>query len=208
MQIDPSTLDGPSAYRLMIACLVPRPIAWVSTLSDDGVPNLAPFSYFGGVSSSPPIVMVSVGRRRGGARKDTAVNLIARGEAVLHIPDATRAEAMVASSAEVPPEVDEFELTGLAREPGVKVAPWRIAGAPIALEAVLERHLEVGRGPSDVFLLEVVRFHLDDAILVDGLPDPARLRAVGRLGGSSYCLADRPFEIHRPGAAPRPTPSR
>lgn len=200
MQIDPSTLDARGAYRLMIACLVPRPIAWTSTLALDGTPNLAPFSYFGGVCSAPPIVMVSVGRRRSGARKDTAANLLASGEAVIHIPDRQHAAQMVASSAEVGPEVDEFELTGLAKVAAERVKPWRVSAAPIALEAVLERHLEVGAGPVDVFLLRVVLFHIADGLLLDGLPDASRLAAVGRLGGDLYTDTSAPFRVARPGA--------
>jgi flavin reductase (DIM6/NTAB) family NADH-FMN oxidoreductase RutF len=198
MRIDAATLDARGAYRLMIACLVPRPIAWTSTLATDGTPNLAPFSYFGGVCSQPPTVMVSVGRRRSGERKDTATNLLATREAVIHIPDRARAPQMVASSAEVGPEVDEFSLVGLTKVASERVKPWRVAEAPIALEAVLERHLEVGAGPVDVFLLRVVLFHLDDALLVDGLPDAGRLAAVGRLGGEFYCDTTLPFRVARP----------
>lgn len=175
MQVDTQGLAPGAAYRLMIACLVPRPIAWASTLSSRGEPNLAPFSYFGGVSSSPPLVMLSVGRRRDGSRKDTAANLLATREAVLHIPDRAHGPAMVATSAEVAPGVDEFALAGLARVPSAHVRPARIAGAPIAMEAVLERHLEVGDGPVDLFLLHILAFHVDDTLLLDGLPDLALL---------------------------------
>lgn len=198
MRIDATTLDARGAYRLMIACLVPRPVAWTSTLASDGTPNLAPFSYFGGVCSQPPTVMVSVGRRRSGTRKDTATNLLATREAVIHIPDRAHAQQMVASSAEVGPEVDEFSLVGLTKVASERVKPWRVAEAPIALEVVLERHLEVGAGPVDVFLLRVLLFHLDDALLVDGLPDAAKLLAVGRLGGELYCDTAAPFRVPRP----------
>ncbi|MFM8385780.1 MAG: flavin reductase family protein [Planctomycetia bacterium] len=201
MQVDTQGLAPGAAYRLMIACLVPRPIAWASTLSARGEPNLAPFSYFGGVSSQPPLVMLSVGRRRDGSRKDTAANLLATREAVLHIPDRAHAAAMVATSAEVAPGVDEFGLAGLARVPSAHVRPARVAGAPIAMEGVLERHMEVGDGPVDLFLLRLLCFHVDDALLVDGLPDPARLAALGRLGSDAYCDTAHPFSLPRP---PRP----
>ncbi|MCY3001334.1 MAG: flavin reductase family protein [Planctomycetota bacterium] len=199
MEIDVSTLAPGAAYRWMIACVVPRPIAWVSTLSVAGVPNLAPFSFFGGVTSDPPIVMVSVGRRRDGSRKDTATNLLATREAVVHVPDRERASAMVATSADVAPDVDEFELAGLATLAAVQVRPPRIADAPIAMECSLERHEELGRGPVDLFLLRILRFHVADALLVDGLPDAARLRAVGRLGREDYCDTSATFRIPRPG---------
>ncbi|MDJ0520468.1 MAG: flavin reductase family protein [Planctomycetota bacterium] len=197
MQIDPSTLTPKDAYLLMTACLVPRPIGWASTVSADGVPNLAPFSYFGGVSSSPMTVMLSVGRRRG-RPKDTGANLLATEEAVLHIATRSLADAMVATSAEAEPDVDEFALAGLTAVPSERVAPPRIAEAAIAMEAVLRHHMEVGAGPVDMFLLEVVRLHLEDDVLVDGRPDPARLAAVGRLGGTAYCDTSYPFHIARP----------
>jgi flavin reductase (DIM6/NTAB) family NADH-FMN oxidoreductase RutF len=198
MVIDPRTLSAAQAYRLMIACLVPRPIAWLSTLSAEGTPNLAPFSYFGGVSSHPPIVSVSIGRRRGGGHKDSAANLLATGEGVVHIVDRAHAVQMVATSADVGPEVDEFALAGIEKVESLEVEPWRIKTAPIAMEAIVERHLEVGHGPVDLFLLEVVCLHLDERVLVDGLPDPERLAAVGRLGGESYCQVTAPFRIPRP----------
>jgi flavin reductase (DIM6/NTAB) family NADH-FMN oxidoreductase RutF len=196
--VDPATLSRRDAYRWLIACLIPRPVAWVSTLSSAGIPNLAPFSFFGGVTSDPPTVMVSVGRRRGGVRKDTASNLLATGEAVIHVPDRPRAAAMVATSAEVAPDVDEFDLAGLDKQPALRVKPWCIAGVPLAFETVLERHLEIGAGPTDLFLLRVVLYHVADEALVDGLPDPSRLAAVGRLGGDLYCDTSSPFPIPRP----------
>jgi flavin reductase (DIM6/NTAB) family NADH-FMN oxidoreductase RutF len=197
MEIDPSTLPARDAYRWLTACLVPRPIAWVSTVDEGGRANLAPFSFFGGLTSDPPTVMVSVGRRRG-ARKDTGRNLVATREAVVHIAGRALAPRMVATSAEVGPEVDEFDLAGLTKVPARLVRPSRVAQAPIAMEARVTHHVEVGRGPVDVFLLELVRFHVDDALLVDGLPDPARLAAVGRLGGTGYCDTAAPFHLDRP----------
>lgn len=198
MDLDPAALAPREAYRLMIACVVPRPIGWTSTLAADGTPNLAPFSYFGGVTSNPLTVMLSVGRRRDGRRKDTAANLLATGEAVVHIPHRPLAEAMVATSAEAEPHVDELALAGLTPLASTKVAPPRVAEAAVALETVVRHHMEVGHAPVDLFLLEVVHLHLDDEFLEDGRPDPARLRAVGRLGGSSYCDTAAPFDVPRP----------
>jgi flavin reductase (DIM6/NTAB) family NADH-FMN oxidoreductase RutF len=201
MQVTPSSLPGVDAYRLLIACVVPRPIAWVSTVDAEGRANLAPFSFFAGVTSSPPTVMISVGRSRG-RRKDTAANLLATREAVVHIAPRRLAREMVATSAELPHGDDEFDFAKLAREPSVDVRPPRVAGAPIAMECVLDRHLEVGDGPSDVLLLRIVRYHLrDDVLDADGRPDPVRLDATGRLGGDNYCATTDVFAIPRP---PRP----
>lgn len=198
MQIDPKELSGTELYRLLIACVVPRPIAWVSTLDAQGRANLAPFSFFAGVTATPPTVMVSVGRSRG-RRKDTALNLLATGEAVVHVPPRRLAEKMVATSVEAPHGVDEFEIAALAKLPSVDVRPPRIADAPLAMESVLDRHLEVGDGPNDVFLLRIVRFHLaDDVADADRRPDPARLDATGRLGGDLYCTVRDIFPIARP----------
>ncbi len=197
MQIDPASLSPRDAYHLMIACVIPRPIAWTSTVDAEGRPNLAPFSFFGGVTSNPMTVMVSVGRR-GGAEKDTGANLKATGEAVVHICTRPLAEEMVATSAEAAPGVSEFALAGLQPAPSTKVKPPRVEGAAVAMEARVAHHLEVGEAPVDLFLLEVVHLHLDPALLVDGRPDPALLRAVGRLGGAGYCDTAAPFEVRRP----------
>jgi flavin reductase (DIM6/NTAB) family NADH-FMN oxidoreductase RutF len=197
VEIDPATLTPRDAYRVMTACLVPRPIAWVSTLDAAGRANLAPFSFFGGLTSDPPTVMVSVGRRKG-VRKDTARNLLATGEAVVHIPTRALAAAVVATSADVGSDVDEFDLARLTKTASACVRPWRVVGAPLAMEARVVAHHEVGRAVNDVFFLQVLRYHVDDAVVVDGLPDPARLDAVGRLGSAWYCATTDVFELERP----------
>lgn len=198
MDLPAASLSVVDAYRLLIACVVPRPIAWVSTLDAGGRANLAPFSFFAGITASPPTVLISVGRSRG-RRKDTAANLLATREAVVHIAPRRLAHAMVATSAEVPPDVDEFALAHLAKTPSTDVRPPRVADAPIAMETVLDRHMEVGDGPNDVFLLRILRFHLaDDVLDAGGRPDPVKLDATGRLGGDRYCASSDVFEIPRP----------
>lgn len=195
--VDPATLAPKDAYLMMVACVIPRPIAWASTVDAEGGVNLAPFSFFGGVTTKPMTVMVSVGRRAG-TPKDTGANLLATREAVIHIATRPLAEAMVATSAEAEPDVDEFELAGLTAIPSDVVAPPRVAEAAVAMETKLAHHMEVGDAPVDLFLLEIVRIHLADEMLVDGRPDPAKLSAVGRLGGSLYCDTAAPFEVTRP----------
>jgi flavin reductase (DIM6/NTAB) family NADH-FMN oxidoreductase RutF len=182
----------------MIRCVVPRPIGWASTVDPAGRVNLAPFSFFGGVCTDPMTVMLSVGRRRG-AQKDTAANLLATREAVIHIPTRALEAAMVATSAEVAADVDEFELAGLTAAPSVHVRPPRVLEAAIALEARLQHHREVGSAPVDMFLLEVVHLHLADAVLTDGKPDASKLEAIGRMGGQDYCDTSSPHAIERPG---------
>lgn len=197
MEFDPTTLTPSDAYGLMISCVIPRPIAWTSTVDPRGDVNLAPFSFFGGVTTDPMTVMVRIGRRRG-MRKDTARNLLDTGEAVVHIATRPWARQMVHSSIDAAPDEDEFELTGLTKAPSVEVRPPRIAEAAIALETSMQRHMEVGNGPVDVFLLEVVHLHVRDEFLVDGRPDPSKLAAVGRLGGAHYCDTAAPFSVERP----------
>lgn len=197
MKIDPADLDARGRYALLIGCVVPRPIAWLSTLSAGGAANLAPFSFFGGVTSDPPTVVVSIGRRRG-AHKDSARNMLETGEAVIHIPTRALAEKMVATSAEVAPEVDEFDLGGLTKLPSERVRPYRIEEAVIAMEARVERHLEIGNARTDTFFLEILLFHFAEGILEAGLPKPEAFAAVGRLGGAGYADTSAPFFIPRP----------
>lgn len=197
MQIDPNDLDRKNRYFLMTAAVVPRPIGWASTRSADGHVNLAPFSFFNACSTEPPIVMLSCSRRREGF-KDTARNLLETKEAVIHIPHRPLADAMVHTSANVGPEVDEMTLANLTPVDSVKVAVPRVKEAAIAMEAKLVSHHPLGDLPTDVFFLQIVHFHLDDAILTDGLPDAEKLGAVGRLGGIRYCDTTGVFEIPGP----------
>ncbi|MGB1110299.1 MAG: flavin reductase family protein [Gammaproteobacteria bacterium] len=199
MILDPNQLSASEAYATLIGAVVPRPIAWVSSVDGHGAANLAPYSFYGGVSSRPMTVMLSVGRRNG-REKDTGNNLKATGEAVIHVPNRALAELMVQSAAELPPEVDEFEHCGLVTLPSTKVAPPRIAGAPIAMEARVSHHMEVGEAPMDMFLLEVLLIHVDDAVINEqGRIDAQALAACGRLGGLGYTTTDSGFfELARP----------
>ena len=198
MRIDPSRLSPKDAYLTMISCVIPRPIAWVLTTSEDGVRNLAPFSFFGGVTTHPMTVMVSVGRRRSGARKDTAENLLQTSEGVVHIPTVAFQQEMVLTSRDDGPDADEAETAGLAVVSSETVAPPRLRDVPVAMEARVSKHMEMGHGPVDVFFLEVVCLHIANEAMRDGVVDPARLEALGRLGGAMYSDTKRPFSIARP----------
>ena len=198
MIFDPQTLTARQKYHLFTGTLMPRPIAWMGTFGATGVRNLAPFSFFGAVSSAPLIMMVSIGRRRG-QRKDTVVNLLHHQECVVHISDESAAQIMVATSAEVPPEVDEFASNGLESVAADLVNAPRLVNVAVAFECRVSRHLELGDGPNDVFFLEALRVHVADALLgADGLPDSRRWAAVGRLGRSEYCTTSNVFDIERP----------
>jgi flavin reductase (DIM6/NTAB) family NADH-FMN oxidoreductase RutF len=199
MIFDPSQLDARTNYQLLTAGVVPRPIAWLATYSANGVRNIAPFSFFGAVTSAPLTLMVSIGRRKR-HRKDSANNLIHHQQGVVHVPHEPLARAMVATSAEVSAEVDEFELCGLASVPADVVHAPRLREAAVAFECRVTRHLELGDGPNDVFFLEAVRVHVADHLIgSDGLPDAKRWAAVGRLGKNEYCTTSASFALERPG---------
>ena len=196
--VDLAALNRGERYQLLVSTVIPRPIGWVSTISRSGRHNLAPFSFFAPVAADPWTLMLSIGRRRG-AYKDTADNLLEQGEAVVHIPDRRLAERMVRSSVEAGVEVDEFDFAGLTKAPSEQVAPPRVAEAAVAMESRRISYLEIRQGAVDVFFLEVVRLHLDPRILDEhGRPEPGRLEAVGRLGGSGYCVAVPLFDLERP----------
>ncbi|MHC4223358.1 MAG: flavin reductase [Planctomycetota bacterium] len=185
MRIDPNDRNAVELYRLMISVIVPRPIAWVSTRGPDGALNAAPFSYFQALSSKPPTVMVSIGRKRGGESKDTLRNIEETGEFVVNIVSEESGERMVRTSEAYDYGVSEFEKVGLEAAPSEIVKPPRIAESAVSMECRLDRVLEVGT--SGVVLGQVVLFHLrDDVLGEDGNVDPARLRPLGRLGGSNY----------------------
>jgi flavin reductase (DIM6/NTAB) family NADH-FMN oxidoreductase RutF len=197
MQLDPQTMPQQSLYKLLIGCVVPRPIAWVSSLSETGVANVAPFSFFMGVCGDPPTIAFSSGLRQGG-KKDTVNNLEYSGDFVVNVVDDDLAEQMNLSSGEYPPEVDEFVLTGLTAAPSIKVQAPRVAEAPINLECRVAQIIPVGRGPHSLVLGEIVYFHVRDELYQDGRIDMHALRPVGRLAGNLYSHIHDIFEMKRP----------
>ena len=199
MELDPNVIGEAAAYKLLIGCVVPRPIAWVSTVDPAGVRNLAPFSFFMGVCGNPPTIAFSSGPREGG-RKDTVRNVEANGEFVVNVVDDAHAEAMNASSGEYPPEVDEFTVAGLRASPGVRVTAPRVATAPISLECRVAQIVRVGHGPHSVVFGEIVFIHVRDDLYepATGRIDVAALRPVGRLAGHMYSHTRDLFEMKRP----------
>jgi flavin reductase (DIM6/NTAB) family NADH-FMN oxidoreductase RutF len=185
MRIDPADLDSRDLYRLMISAIVPRPIAWVSTISPDGATNAAPFSYFQALSSSPPSLMISVGKRRDGSDKDTRANIEATGEFVVNVVSEESAEHMVRSSVAYEPGQSEFEEVGFEPAPSEVVKPPRIAESAVSMECRLDRVLEIGK--SGILIGTIQLFHVrDDVVGDDGNVDPHKLRPLGRLGGQNY----------------------
>ncbi len=187
MKIDPRDHDPRRLYMLMMSCVTPRPIAWVSTVSKEGIRNLAPFSYFSAVTSKPPLLSLAVARRRG-QRKDTAANASGSREFVINVVTERHVAAMVKTSGDYPPEVDEFEVAGLTAVPSALVTPPRVAEAPIALECRTREIFEVSPGIVDLIIGEVVMFHVADELPIDDdLSIPAAaLGPVARLGRADY----------------------
>ncbi|EOM74772.1 flavin reductase family protein [Rhodococcus rhodnii] len=178
----PADMRPSRVYRLVTASVVPRPIAWVSTRSVDGVLNVAPYSFFTVASSEPPILQfTSVGR------KDSHRNIAETGEFVINIGTESLVDEMNATSASLPPDVDEFAHVGLTPEPSDRIAVPRVAEAPIAFECTLERLLDVGN--CSLVFGEVVSVSVaSDVLADDGLPDFAALAPPSRLGRSEWGL--------------------
>lgn len=180
------------------ALVAPRPIGWISSLSATGLINLAPYSFFNMVSDGPPIVMFS-----SGGRKDSLVNAEETGEFVCNIVTETFAQAMNISSASVAPDVNEFDLAGLAMEASQVVRPPRVKGIPSALECKVTSiqrlaGIDGQPGPYTMVLGEVVGVHVDPAIIRDGRINSTEFRLLARLGYMDYAVVDRVFALERP----------
>ena len=185
MRIDPAYLDAETAYRLITGVVVPRPIAWVTTLSGSGVVNLAPFSAFTFVSPKPPMLAISVGRK-GGIYKDTAQNILNNEEYVVHIADSSLMTAVHESSTEHPPDVSEVEELRLSTLPGERVKVRRLAAAPVAMECRFRQCLEFGETRSRLIVGEVLVFHIRDGLLQNGKIETEALDPIARIAGPRY----------------------
>jgi flavin reductase (DIM6/NTAB) family NADH-FMN oxidoreductase RutF len=185
MRIDPAYLDAETAYRLITGVVVPRPIAWVTSLSATGVLNLAPFSAFTFVSPKPPMLAISVGRK-GGIYKDTAQNILNNEEYVVHIADSSLMTAVHESSTEHPPDVSEVEELRLSTLPGERTKVPRLAAAPVAMECRFRQCLEFGETRSRLIVGEVLVFHIRDGLLNNGKIETEALDPIARIAGPRY----------------------
>jgi flavin reductase (DIM6/NTAB) family NADH-FMN oxidoreductase RutF len=201
MIIDVSSTDVVTVYRAIVGVVTPRPIAWVTTVDQEGRVNLAPFSFFNAFGANPPVVVFSPTLRRDGTKKDTLLNLEAVGEFVLNAVVESLAEEMNATAKELPRGQSEAEFAGLLLEPSIKVRPPRVAGSPVHMECRLCQIMSIGDGPiaANLVIGEVLLIHVDDGVLdVNGAIDPRKLRTIARLGGDYYCHATDLFEMRRP----------
>lgn len=196
--LTPGDLHPRDAYRLLLSIVIPRPIAWVSTLGADGSHNLAPFSFFNVVGGTPPTVMVSVGQRAG-SPKDTLRNVQESGEFVAHIANEDLAPKVNLTSGDWPYDTDEFEVAGLTQVPSTEVKPPRVLEAPVAMECRLTQLVPVQDTHYTMILGQVLRYHIRQSLLGEnGLVQALNLRAIARLGGDEYTAIDRIFSLSRP----------
>lgn len=202
---DPAAMAVPDIYRLLNACVAPRPIAFVSTLSPEGKPNLAPFSYFMAGGANPPSVAISPLGSRTGAKKDTLVNIEATGQYTINAVTFAMRERMNRASAAYPYGVSEWDEAGFSPAPSEVVQPPRVAESPLALECRLFQIVRHGPGPlsANYLIGEVVRLHIDERLLgEDGAVDPRRVDYIARLCGDWYARAtpEALFALERPEA--------
>lgn len=195
MQLDPQLTTPGALYRFMISAIIPRPIALVSTVDGQGHHNVAPFSYFAPLSSRPPLLGISI-NERAGAPKHTLANARSTGDFVVNIVTEAMLKPMVRTSGEWLADVDEFELAGLTPVPSERVRSPRVAESPVQFECRIER--EVALGTTTLLIGEIVLAHAADGLVSDGLVDPTRLLAVGRLGGDGYTIVREVIREPRP----------
>jgi flavin reductase (DIM6/NTAB) family NADH-FMN oxidoreductase RutF len=204
MEIDLDGLPGIERYRFLVSAVVPRPIAFVSTLSAGGSTNVAPFSYFNVVTARPPLVSVAIGQRKWEGeviKKDTLTNIEQTGEFVINLATTALLDAINESSAEYAPGESEIEALGLTPAPSSKVQPPRIAESPVHLECRLERLVMLGDEPQQGLVIgRVVHVHVEDAVLDPETKtvNPTRLSPLARLGGNYYATLGDLIERVRP----------
>jgi flavin reductase (DIM6/NTAB) family NADH-FMN oxidoreductase RutF len=210
MIFDVSELDGPEKYRLLTGGITPRPIAWISTCSKEGVDNLAPYSFFTVASCNPPVLLYTQVTQRSGIDKDTLQNLMATGECVVNIVNADLLEKMNQTSASLIADDSEFEFASIDRCSSINVTPHSVKDSPIRYECTLREVISIGdsfKGDSSsgkpasggtVILLDVKFVYVRDDLYADGNIDQQLIDTVGKMGGDAFSLAANTVELKRP----------
>lgn len=202
IQLDAGELSHQDSYKLIIGSILPRPIAFVSTQSPEGVLNLAPFSFFNGVCSNPPTLLFSTMRRGSdGEKKDTLINIEAIGEFVVNVVNEDIVRPMNQTAAEYPFGVDEFQESGLTPVPSIIVKPPRVQESPVNMECRLNQIVQIGDGgvgSGSIVIGTVVYFHFREDVYENGRVNTERLKPVARLAGSNYCPVRDVFDLPRP----------
>lgn len=201
MKIDPKELNAKKAHDILTDIVMPRPIAFVSTIGEDGIHNLAPYSYFTAISHRPMILGFSLSRKKNGVKKDTLVNIESTKEYVINVVTEDLAISMNKAAAAYPPHVDEFEKAGLTPIKADLTKAPLMEESPVNMECRLIQILEFGDEPeyTNFVIGEVVRIHIKEAFIIDGQIQPKKLKLIGRLGGggSAYCRTTDIFNIKR-----------
>ncbi|WP_456397738.1 flavin reductase family protein [Desulfurobacterium sp.] len=175
--------------KLIFNTIIPRPIAWITTASRSGVVNLAPFSFYNAITTKPPLVFVSIGKRKDGSEKDTVRNIKETGEFVINVVTKDFLDKMVETGNDLPPNESEVEKFNIETVPSKKVKPPIVKGVPAALECKLREILEIGDTPMSVIIGEVVVIHYTDGIF------QSSKNIVGRTGGKRYIVIDKEIEL-------------
>lgn len=200
MEFNFEKLAADDRYKILTSTIVPRPIAWVTTISTNGARNAAPFSFFNALSKDPPLLALGITPDVGGGMKDTARNILDTREFVVNLVPRSASHSMNLTSGDVPPDVDELELAKLETRPSLKVQPERIAISPVAFECRL--HTPIVISNQLIALGEVVQAHVDDGFVLDPerfYVDTLALDLIGRMHGRGWYTGTRDmFEIARP----------
>lgn len=199
--LDPKKLDVTSIYKILIGSVVPRPIALISTISPEGILNVAPFSFFNGVSSNPPCISVSFSRHPDGTKKDTLKNIEATSEFVVNSTNEWIIEEANHASGNFPSQVSEFDITGLTPLPSIVVKAPRVKESAIQMECKFYKSVEVGDGTAGSATLvigQIVQVHVGDEVYQDGKILIEKLKPISRLGGLNYGKVSDVFALARP----------
>jgi len=205
LEVDPSNnFNNVNIYKLMISGVVPRPIGFVSSLAENGVENLAPFSYFNACGDDPPTIMISVNAGANGKKKDTHLNILHSKEFTVQIISEWFAEAANYTSVNAPREISEWDLSGLTKAPSKKIRPSRVAEAAFSMECTLLHSYDLasekapGNVTATIFIAKVVMFHIREDLMESGAINIDKLRPISRLGGISYGRTLKGYELERP----------
>jgi flavin reductase (DIM6/NTAB) family NADH-FMN oxidoreductase RutF len=200
MQFDPNNLEQKSIYKLLTGIVIPRPIGWISSISEDGITNLAPFSYFNAVGDDPPHVMFSAGNGQN-SNKDTLNNVLATKQFVVNMVTEDLVEQMNSTAQGIPSHESEFDLANLTPIPSLKIKAPRVKESPISMECELVHHytLEDNKfGGSTILVGRIVMFHIDEKVLLDDFKiNLNTYKPVARLAGSNYSKLGELFSVKR-----------
>jgi len=201
MEFDPDKTDRKAIYKLLTGSVIPRPIGWISSISEDGIPNLAPFSFFNAVGDDPPHVMFSA-TRSSSANRDTLNNVLATRQFVVNMVTEDTVDKMNLTAESVASHIDEFEHAGLTAIPSIKIKPPRVLESPITMECELVHHYTLENhqyGGSTIMIGKIVMFHIDESVLLEDYKiNLDTYRPVSRLAGANYSKLGELFTVKRP----------